>query len=417
MAGRSFIAGIGFGPSNIALAVAMRDLGYNQSVRFFEAAPNEQWQHHMLLGGSDIQHNPLRDFSTPVNPMGYFTFTNYLKVKDKFFEYLNLGLTYAYRLEFADYVGWVRSHFADLVEPSRVERLEKTPGQDPEWKLTLASGEDHFAKVVVVGTGRSRRIPKVPGAEGNRSAIHLSDYLAHVSDRKQTDPIVIIGASQSAAEIAIDLLRRGFSKLYLVHRSFSLQLKDTSPFSDRVYFPEFTDYFHSLPPAARAEIGKELRRTNYSSVDKDVLDDLYRLRYQASLAGAQPLQILNNHEVVEFASNGSGQVLRVKERYLGTEQAIPCSLAIFATGFLDMGADGPDAVPAPLRGLVPDLLSAAGGVDVSRNYRVNFAGDETYPPLFLNGLCENSHGLGDAGSFSLVSIRAREILSAVESLT
>ena len=416
-ANRSSVVGIGFGPSNIALAVAMRDLGFKQSVRFFEAAANERWQHHMLLDGSDIQHNPLRDFSTPVNPMGYFTFTNYLKENAKFFEYLNLGLTYAYRHEFADYVAWVRSHFDELIELDSVERLESTGGDNPEWLVTLASGKQHFAKVAVVGTGRARRIPKVPGATGNPAVIHLCDYLAHVADRSRTDPIVVIGASQSAAEIAIDLLRRGFSNVHLVHRSFSLQLKDTSPFSDRVYFPEFTDYFYSLPAAARAEISRELRRTNYSSVDKDVLDDLYRLRYQAGLSGTQPLQIHNNHEVVAFNGDADDRVIRIREKYLGTEREVPFALAIFATGFLDMGVDGPDAIPQPLRTLSADLLTESGGADVARNYRVNFPAGANYPPLFLNGLCESSHGFGDAGSFSLVSIRARDILSAIQDLT
>jgi L-ornithine N5-monooxygenase len=413
----SFVAGIGFGPSNIALAVAMRDLDYGQSVRFFESAIHERWQHHMLLGGSDIQHNPLRDFSTPVNPMGYFTFANYLKVKDKFFEYLNLGLTYAYRVEFADYVAWVRSYFEDSVEPARVERLEPVLGDGPQWRLVMASGQTHLARVVVIGTGRTRRIPAVPGAEGNPAVIHLSDYLAHIAQRPRGDPVVVIGASQSAAEIVIDLLRKGFSNVHLVHRSFSLQLKDTSPFSDRVYFPGFTDYFHRLPPAARSEIGRELRRTNYSSVDGDVLDELYRMHYQAGLADAQPLQIHNNHELVAFGTVGGAQVLRVRERYLGTERTIPFALAICATGFLDLGTDGPAAIPAPLRHIAPDLADADGHIDVARNYRVNFSGGGPYPPLFLNGLCENSHGLGDAGSFSLVSIRAREILSAIEALT
>lgn len=31
------------------------------------------------------------------------------------------------------------------------------------------------------------------------------------------------------------------------------------------------------------------------------------------------------------------------------------------------------------------------------------------PALFLNGLCESSHGIGDAGSFSLLSLRAKVI--------
>jgi len=40
------------------------------------------------------------------------------------------------------------------------------------------------------------------------------------------------------------------------------------------------------------------------------------------------------------------------------------------------------------------------------------------PPLYINGLCEASHGFGDAGSFSLLSVRsdtiADEICNAIE---
>jgi L-ornithine N5-oxygenase len=51
---------------------------------------------------------------------------------------------------------------------------------------------------------------------------------------------------------------------------------------------------------------------------------------------------------------------------------------------------------------------------VERDYRVRYAaGHELLPDLYLNGLCESSHGLGDAGSFSLVSIRARDICASI----
>ena len=35
------------------------------------------------------------------------------------------------------------------------------------------------------------------------------------------------------------------------------------------------------------------------------------------------------------------------------------------------------------------------------------------PALFLNGLCESSHGIGDAGSFSLLSLRAKTIAESL----
>jgi lysine/ornithine N-monooxygenase len=37
--------------------------------------------------------------------------------------------------------------------------------------------------------------------------------------------------------------------------------------------------------------------------------------------------------------------------------------------------------------------------------------------VFLNGLCESTHGMGDAGSLSLVSIREEKILSEVPART
>jgi L-ornithine N5-oxygenase len=223
----------------------------------------------------------------------------------------------------------------------------------------------------------------------------------------------VIGASQSAAEIALDLLRRGFAKVHVVHRSFSFQQKDTSPFSDEVYFPEFVDYFHKLPAAARQSLGQELRRTNYSSVDKDVLDELYRLTYQHSLAGRMPLTIHRNFEIAAIEPGELHQRLTIRERYTGCTVGIDFALAILATGFLDIGMDGREAVPAVLRDVCDRFLWTEDGLSISRNYAVSFAEGEPFPPLFLNGLCEATHGLGDAGSFSLVSIRARDILSSI----
>jgi L-ornithine N5-oxygenase len=54
-------------------------------------------------------------------------------------------------------------------------------------------------------------------------------------------------------------------------------------------------------------------------------------------------------------------------------------------------------------------------LDVELDYRVRLAGDgrTTHAPLYLNGLCESSHGMGDAGSFSLLSLRSAAILNSL----
>jgi L-ornithine N5-monooxygenase len=72
------VLGIGFGPANIALAIALEECGSGNSVRFIERRSNPTWHPDMLLDGADIQNNPLRDFVTPRNPRSRYTFVNYL---------------------------------------------------------------------------------------------------------------------------------------------------------------------------------------------------------------------------------------------------------------------------------------------------------------------------------------------------
>ena len=53
-----------------------------------------------------------------------------------------------------------------------------------------------------------------------------------------------------------------------------------------------------------------------------------------------------------------------------------------------------------------------GGPDVLRDYRLKVEGSSA--PVYLNGLCEASHGFGDAGSFSILSIRGDVIASSLK---
>ncbi|MCW2502071.1 MAG: l-ornithine 5-monooxygenase, partial [Actinomycetia bacterium] len=54
------LAGIGFGPANISLAIALEELQPAIRPVFFEARAQVAWQSEMLLPGSDIQNNPVR---------------------------------------------------------------------------------------------------------------------------------------------------------------------------------------------------------------------------------------------------------------------------------------------------------------------------------------------------------------------
>jgi L-ornithine N5-oxygenase len=409
------VIGIGFGPSNIALAIAMEERGYRGSVLFLERNRESRWHEGMLLDGADIQNNPLRDLVTPVNPRSKYTFVNYLHSSGRFFRYLNLGLHYPLRKDFYGYVRWVAAQLpnvrygVDVVDVA-VDH-EATP---PVWRLRCRDGEVLRARRLVVAVGRAVNTPDIPGLRDTPNVVHLTGYRPAVAGLDRSRTVAVLGASQSAVEIVLDLRREGFGRIYSIHRSFSYRLKDTSPFSDEVYFPEFIDYYHALPPEQRMRLDGQVRPTNYSSADRDVVDALYVGLYEDELDGAPRVRILRNHEIVRVSGDGPLR-LTVRDVYTGQPGQLTVDLLVLATGFLDIGRNGQAGVPGLLRNVAHTFGWKGEFLEVERDYRV--PGEDrgrSIPDLYLNGLCESSHGLGDAGSFSLVSLRSRDILESIE---
>jgi L-ornithine N5-oxygenase len=411
------LVGVGFGPSNIALAIALEEAQPDIDHVFLERREGTFWQDGMLLDGSDIQNNPLRDLVTPRNPQSRYTFVNYLKQTGRLFAYLNLGLQYPLRKDYARYVAWVAEHFRDRVAyGSNVEAIDLVgdpDGRGTIWRLALTGGEKRFARCLVLGPGRQPRIPAPFRPYVGAKVFHLGQYLRRMQELDLTGArIAVLGASQSAVEIILDLMGRcATARIHAIHRSFSFRLKDTSPFSDHVYFPEFVDYFYKASFASRLQLAQQLRPTNYSSVDGDVLHQLYLRLYEERLDGRQRVDLRNNTIVECVEDAGEGVVLHTREIHSDETDRLVVDAVVLATGFLDFGL-GPDyeQYPPLLAGVTAAIgLDESGVIMVERDYRVPMTIGEGAPLLYLNGLCESTHGLGDAGSFSLVSVRAADI--------
>ena len=71
------VIGIGFGPANLALAIAMEEAAPEAQWRrlFLEAKPSYAWHPGMLLEGSMLQVTVLKDLVTVENPRSRFTFS------------------------------------------------------------------------------------------------------------------------------------------------------------------------------------------------------------------------------------------------------------------------------------------------------------------------------------------------------
>src|SRR5690606_30972524 len=129
--------------------------------------------------------------------------------------------------------------------------------------------------------------------------------------------VAVIGGSQSAVEVTLDLARRfPEAEVHLLTRAPGLALKDTSPFSEEGYFPAFVDYYHRASRSSKHVLDAYMRRTNYSSVDEDVLHRLYVLMYEQGLEGQRRVSLLTNRQTVELRQAPEGIRLVVQEVHL-----------------------------------------------------------------------------------------------------
>ncbi|MEU3955030.1 SidA/IucD/PvdA family monooxygenase [Streptomyces achromogenes] len=415
------VIGIGFGPANLALAIALEEEGYDVDARFLESRPGPSWQSAMMLDGSDIQNHPVRDLVSLRNPRSRYSFINYLFENGRLLDHLNLPMEFPLRKEYAQYVTWAAGHFGGLVDYG-VHVTEVALGRDAagerHYAVTTSTGETLHARTLVIGTGRAPFIPEPFDSVDSPRVFHLTRYLPALRQLeeiqgtgKEPRAVTVVGGSQSAVELTLDLARRfPRTQVTTLVRSLTLREKDCSPFSEEGYFPGFTDYYYRASRERKAAIDSFMRLTNYSSADGDVLRELYRLIYEQRLDGDQRVFVRGSRQVRALDVREDGVRLGIEELNTGESEELDADFVVLATGFRDLGpAPHQERVPALMAGIADDFaFDDHGYLDVGPEYDLRPTQAGT-PALFLNGLCESSHGIGDAGSFSLLSLRAKVI--------
>ncbi len=420
------VIGVGFGPSNIALAIALEEEGNLDNTLFLESMAEASWHPDMAISGTDIQHNPLRDFVTPRNPQSQYGFLSYLKAQDRLLDYLNLEAPFPPRSEYLGYVKWVAEQFGDVVRyDSPVTGITREIIDGVDLFRVEANGREFLTRNVSIGTGRSANIPEVFAPHMGHRVVHLTDYLSHAKAwiEEGVKHVTVVGGSQSGVEIILDLLGRSPSlQVTSLTRSFGFKQKDLSPFTEQIYLPEFVDYFYNAPIEKQQKMTAELWRSNYGAADHDVIEHLDMIMYEQKVTGVERLTLQSNAHIETISRTPDGRLkITARDAYSEERHVQVTDAIVVATGFRNFGSgDGREAYHPLMRGLAPICeYRSDGGVDVARDYSLKFAGhapsipDQDPPKVFLNGLCESTHGFGDAGSFSLLWIRSTVIRDAL----
>jgi L-ornithine N5-oxygenase len=414
------VVGIGFGPSNLALALALREEAGPLRSLFLERRGRYDWHPGMLLEGAQVQISFLKDLVTLRNPQSYFTFINYLRLQGRLLDFVNLRTFFPTRIEFNDYFRWVAEQLADQVRYDR-EVLEVLPvaGEDGEVvrlrivaQKSCGEREEYLAKNLVIATGGVPCLP--PGIEigSDPRVFHSQDFLRRITERfPDADApyrFVVVGSGQSAAEIFHYLFSQyPQADVTAALRRFAYKPADESAFVNEIFAPATTDLLFSMPENERQELLKTHADTNYSAVDLELIQTIYKALYERKVAGDQRVRLRPFLEFQGIQSAEDALTATFHNKGTRTVERIETDGLVLATGYTRSKSH-------PLLGkLAPHLLaSGADGYRVDRNYRVG-AQPSFRPKIFLQGFCEDTHGLSDT-LLSVLPIRSQEILSGLQ---
>lgn len=412
------VIGVGFGPSNLALAIALEELSDNNGKRldalFVDKQVNYRWHGDTLSSQSELQISFLKDLVSLRNPTSPYSFVNYLKQQGRLVDFINLGTFYPCRLEFNDYLGWVAEQFSEQAlygeEVIRIEP-EFSNGAIQHLKLTSRSAQGHElsrrARSVVISTGGSPKIPALFSAfKDDARVFHHSRYLSAMQGLPcaQGKPlcIAIIGSGQSAAEAFLDLNDSFPSvKAEMILRKSALKPADDSPFVNEIFAPDYTSLVFQQPAKDREKLIDEYHNTNYSVVDPELIERIYGVLYRQKITRQQRHAVLCRQQIEAVAATEQGIELTLRDLATGKHNTRRYDAVILATGYERRSH----------RTLLAPLEDYLHGLEVDRNYRA-LATASLQAPVFLQGFCEATHGLSDT-LLSVLPMRSAEIAHAL----
>lgn len=419
------LVGIGFGPSNLALAIAVEEHN-NQCERpedhiratFLEKQEEFGWHRGMLFENATMQVSFLKDLVTMRNPASDYSFVSYLHAHGRLADFINYKTMYPLRIEFHDYLRWAADRMRDRVSYGH-EVIDVIPVADRDgvaWEVDVvaqhAGGTRQLrARNVVAAIGLESSLP--PEVTLSERVWHNLDILQRTAalDVARPERFVVIGSGQSAAESVAFLHERYPSaEVCSVFLRYGYSVADDSSFANRIFDPEGVDGYYEAPDDVKRMMFDYHRNTNYSVVDGDLITDLYRQTYRERLLGRARLRIMNVSRVTDLRPRPDGVDLVVEHLPTGELTPLTADAVVFATGYQPvdatrlLGAVGPRC-----------QRDAENLLRVGRDYRV-VTDDALRAGLYLQGGTEHAHGITST-LLSAVAVRAGEIVASVAATT
>ncbi|MBB4133958.1 lysine N(6)-hydroxylase/L-ornithine N(5)-oxygenase family protein [Gordonia humi] len=404
------IVGVGFGPSNLGLAIAIEEHNREASpedritAAFVESKPRFAWHPGMLLPGTTMQISFLKDLVTQRNATSEFSFLNYLADRGRMAHFINHQTFFPTRREFSDYLEWADEKAgADVYYSTRAEAIRDGDGHLVIDALGPSGPISLYARNVVVAGGLREALPAGVTASTRQFHNHrLLDHLAAMPTPTQ-NRFLVVGAGQSAAEV-VEYLHATYpqAQVHNVFAKYGYVPADDSPYANRIFDATAVDEFHAADERQRAALLDYHKATNYSCVDLDLIRELYRREYAEHVDGERRLFMRGASRVASVDEDANSVRVLVENLLTGETEQLAVDAVVYATGF----------TPTDLSELLGDLVEPGELTDgVGRDYRVT-----TTRPLsgavYTQGGTERTHGL-TSSLLSNIAIRSGEILQSV----
>ncbi|CBT77486.1 lysine N(6)-hydroxylase/L-ornithine N(5)-oxygenase family protein [Glutamicibacter arilaitensis] len=415
------VVGLGFGPSNMALATAIhehnRAVGTEPSLKalFLDRASEPGWHKNLLFEDASMQVAFAKDLASFRNPTSELTFMNFLHTQGRLEDFFNRGSMAPLRIEFVAYLRWAAEQLSDYVRySSEVVRVvpRTSGGRITGYEVDIAdeSGvRTVAARHVVLAGGLQPVFPS--GVRSGARVWHSAEFLerAAVLDTAAVRSVAVIGGGQSAAEVIEQMYHRcPQAQIHSVISRFGLIPSDASAYANRIFDPLAVDELYAADPQVRQELTEAHRNTNNSVVNPNTIAALYDLEYRDKWLGAQRL---NWHRAARVDSvredyGTPGVQLGLDEGLGDGDGTLEVDVAIFATGYRALD-------PTTLLGSHAGMLvrDDLGRPTARRDYSAHTVLPDD-AKLFLVGQTEHQHGIS-ATLLSNVAVRAGEILDSI----
>ncbi|GAA3856991.1 lysine N(6)-hydroxylase/L-ornithine N(5)-oxygenase family protein [Saccharothrix violaceirubra] len=411
------VLGVGFGPSNLALAIAVTE--YNEAgadddvvtAHFLERQDGFGWHRGMLIDDATMQVSFLKDLVTMRNPTSSFSFLSYLHARGRLVDFINHKNLFPLRAEFHDYFEWAADRVDDLVSYGQ-DVIAVDPvvedGLVTHFDVTSRCGgalEVRRARNLVLATGLRARLPD--GVETSARVWHNRDFLHRVESLRDPARLVVVGAGQSGAEVTA-YLHQNFprAEVCAVFARYGYSPADDSSFANRIFDPAAVDDYFGASDDVKRRLMDYHANTNYAVVDTDLIAELYRRVYREKVLGRQRLRVLNLSHVAALDEHEDGVRVTVGSLAGGGREVLDADAVVYATGYRE---SDPTELLGELSGRC--LRDEHDRLRVGRDYRLD-TDDQVLAGIYLQGGTEHTHGISSS-LLSNTSVRVGEILRSV----